>query len=251
MDITMPLAFPIDEFRAFLSAASRFLAKLLSDEDLNDPLQRKRHFDWSWQAVRYRYRSCAEANDEFKALLGSASEWWKAGWGDEEMTYRLERCIYTFFMSGLSVFDSFAFCLYYLGNALNPAEFPCVVTPRKISRERTAKAFGKAFPTASVTSALVALGDDPRFQMLDHVRNLVAHRLSGRRSASAGSIMNADGTFTERWHKEKWHIPGISGELMFDEDLLQRQLDDITDTLKPIVDAAREFAEAQPAQAST
>ena len=35
---------------------------------------------------------------------------WAAGWGDEELTYKLERCIYTFFMSGLSVFDSFTYC---------------------------------------------------------------------------------------------------------------------------------------------
>src|SRR4051794_37671957 len=104
MDITMPESFPLEEFRAFLSAASAFLPKFLSEEDLNDPLQRKRHLDWSWQAVRYRYRSCSETNEEFKAVLNDAPDWWKAGWGDEEATYKVERCIYMFFMSSLSVF---------------------------------------------------------------------------------------------------------------------------------------------------
>jgi len=60
------------------------------------------------QAVRYRYRLCTECSEEFKALLANPSETWQAGWGDEELMYKLERCIYVFFMSGLSVFESFA-----------------------------------------------------------------------------------------------------------------------------------------------
>jgi hypothetical protein len=39
------------------------------------------------------YRICAECNDEFKALRANPGE-------DEELTYKLERCIYVFFMSG-------------------------------------------------------------------------------------------------------------------------------------------------------
>jgi len=65
MDIVMPPAFPEKEFRAFGLAASKFFPALLSDEALFDPLEKKRQFDWSWQAVRYRYRSCAECQDEF------------------------------------------------------------------------------------------------------------------------------------------------------------------------------------------
>jgi hypothetical protein len=91
MDMAMPSSFPLDEFRAFGIAAQRFFPKMISDEDLNDPLQRRRHFDWSWQAVRYRYRSAVEANEEFKGFLTNPSKLWQAGWGDEELTYRLER----------------------------------------------------------------------------------------------------------------------------------------------------------------
>jgi hypothetical protein len=54
---------------------------------------------------------------------------WRAGWGDEELTYKLGRCIYSFFMSALSVFDNFAFCLYFLGHAIKPVEFPEVANP--------------------------------------------------------------------------------------------------------------------------
>jgi hypothetical protein len=74
MDISMPPAFPLIDFRAFGVAAQSFFPKLLSDEDLNDPQERLRHFQWSWQAVRYRYRLCSGCSEEFSALLLSLAE---------------------------------------------------------------------------------------------------------------------------------------------------------------------------------
>ena len=72
----MPPAFPDTEFRAFLRAADNFFPALMSDEALFDPQEKRRHFEWSWQAVRYRYRSCTECQDEFKALLANARASW-------------------------------------------------------------------------------------------------------------------------------------------------------------------------------
>jgi hypothetical protein len=119
---------------SFLGAASDFFLPLISEENLFDPQEKRRYFDWSWQAVRYRYRSCAECQDEFRALLTNASDLWHAWSADEEQNYKLERCIYVFFMSGLSVFDSFSVCLYFLGNAMQPGDFPAVGNPRNITR---------------------------------------------------------------------------------------------------------------------
>jgi hypothetical protein len=152
----MPASFPETEFRAFGIAASNFFPGLLSDEVLYDPQERRRHFDLSWQAVRYRYRSCAECSDEFKALLDSPSQMWQVGWGDEELTYKLERCIYVFFIGALSVFDSFALSLYFLGNAMQPAAFPDVASPRKITRTTTHKAMSAAFPHDAITRLIGA-----------------------------------------------------------------------------------------------
>jgi hypothetical protein len=149
MDIIMPCAFPNAEFRAVAQAAAQFFPAFLSDADLSDPRERRRNFDWSWRAVRYRYHSCAECQDEFRALLAGASEEWRAGLLDEELTYKLERCIYVFFMSALSVFDSFAYCLYFLGNVIQPGAFPDVATPRKITRRATTRVYSAAFPTSN------------------------------------------------------------------------------------------------------
>jgi hypothetical protein len=246
-DIIMPVGFPETDFRAFGIAATAFFPGVISDEALFDPQEKRRHFDWSWQAVRYRYRSCAECNDDFKALLtDKTSDWWKAGGSDEELVYKLERCIYVFFTSALSVFDSFAFCLYFYGNALEPSRFAEVGNPRAITRNATAKAFTVAFPQASITGLLAGLSTDSRFSTIDTVRNLMGHRISGRRSVRASSTLEQDGTHTH-WREETWHLPGASGTLMFDEELLQRHLDDVTALLRSLSAAAREFAIAEKA----
>ena len=80
------------------------------------------------------------------ALMSNPSKVLQAGWlGDEEFTYKVERCIYSFFTNGLSVFDSFAFCLYYLGHAIQPGGFPKMTNPRGITRDVTSTAFGATF----------------------------------------------------------------------------------------------------------
>lgn len=247
----MPSRFPDTDFQAFGIAGGRFFSALLSDEVLYDPLEKRRLFDWSWQAVRYRYRGCAECSEEFKALLDHASQAFVSGMGDEELTYRLERCIYVFFMSALSVFDSFALSLYFLGDAIQPGAFPDVVNPRKITRKTTHKAMSAAFPQDGITVLLGSLSQDARFASIDVIRNLLAHRISGRRSVRSSSTRHEDGTYTTDFHEETCHIPGAPGKLTFDGELLERHLADITALLSSLATAARTFAEAQqPAKAS-
>jgi hypothetical protein len=239
-DIVMPSTFPA-EFREFGLATRPFFPKCLSVEDQNDPLRRRLHFDWSWQAVRYRYRLCAECNEKFKSL-------WKVEWENQELTYKLERCIYMFFMGGLSVFDSFAFCLYFLGHAIQPGTFPEVANPRNITRKTTSRAFNSAFPQAAIAGLLAGLPKG--LSTIYEVRNLLAHRISGRLSIRSASTRHADGTSTTDWHEETWDIPGASERLTFNEELLQRHLDNITRLLTTLATAGREFAENnQPVEA--
>jgi hypothetical protein len=168
---------------------------------------------WSWQAVRYRYRSCAECADEFKALLANPAPRWESCFGDEELTYKLERCIYVFFVSVLSIFDSFAFCLYFVGNDMRPKAFPFVAKPRKITLPATYNAMLVEFPHDGTTVALDGMSKDARFATINAVRNLLAHRLSGRRTMRTSSTRQLDGTFTQDFHQENWHIPGSPARL--------------------------------------
>jgi len=235
----------------------RFLRALAPREKLHQrrlPFQFALAFDAAHQltdfVVGYRYRSCVDCSAEFKALLDNPSQAWQSGWGDEELTYKLERCIYVFFVSALSVFDSFALCLYFLGNAIQASAFPDVATPRKITRSTTQKAMSLAFPSEAITGLLGGLSQDTRFATLEAIRNLLAHRLSGRRSVRSSGTLQEDGSYTTDFHEETWHIPGVPGRLNFDRELLERHLGNVTSLATSLVAAARAFAEAhQPVKA--
>jgi len=241
----MPTAFPEGDFRAFGIAAAAFFPRVGSYEAEADPQQKLVHFTWSWAAVRYRYRGCFECKEQFEGLLSDpASDRWKGGGSDEELTYKLDRCIYQFFTSGLSVFDSFSFCLYFYGNALKPDAFPEVAHPRNITRSSTAKAFNAAFSEAAITRLLVELSKDTRFSAIEVVRNLLGHRTIGRRSIRPLSTTGGNGTYTPGY-EQTWHLPGTTENLEFNEDFLQRHLTGISALLSSLSSAAREFAESQ------
>src|SRR4029077_15361279 len=114
----------------------------------------------------------------------------------------------------------------------------------KITLQTTAKAFTVAFPTAAITTGLTDLLPKSEFRRIDEIRNLLAHRVSGRRSIRGGS----DGT--AQWHEETWHIPGATVPLQFDKEMLHGVLDEITHMLKELIAPARQLAEGQTATAA-
>jgi hypothetical protein len=145
----------------------------------------------------------------------------------------------------VSIFDSFALSLYFLGNAIQAAAFPDVASPRNITRASTHKAMSITFPADPSTGLLGNLLIDARFMAIDHIRNLLGHRISGRRSVRSSGTLRKDGCYTTDFHEETWHIPGATAKLVFDRDLLQRHLDDITVLLSSFAGAARTFAESR------
>jgi len=241
MNFMPPKDFPQESFQEFGKCASGLLPAALSDEALSDPLQRQYQFVRSWQAARFRYRACCEANDEFKSLFANATELFREWNSDEEHWYKIERYLYTFFTNGLSVFESFGFCLYFIGNAIAPLKFVHVKDPRKITLKVTSEAFGAAFPNTAITDRLVRLRKDSQFCELDSIRNILAHRISGMRSVRSRSIRELDGTFT-RSREDVLYLHGAN-EAQYDEELIQRHLNGITSTLTAMVTAALGFVQ--------
>jgi len=239
MNFVTPTDFPQEAFQEFGKCASAFFPEPLSDEAASDPLQRQHQFMRSWVAVRFRYRACCEANEEFKSLFANATELWREWNSDEEHSYKMERCLYTFFTNGLSVFESFGFCLYFVGNAIRPEGFVHVEQPKKITLRTTSDAFCAAFPNTAISERLARLQNDSEFCKLDSIRNIFAHRISGMRSVRSYSVLELDGTATGS-REEVLHLHGAD-ELQYDEELIQRHLKAITSLLIALVEASIEF----------
>jgi len=243
MFINMPSSFPHDKFHEFGKHAAEFLPGLLSDQHLSDPLNRADHFYRAWMAVCYRYRTCTECNEEFKALHINAPDLWRECNSDEEHAYKLGRCLYTFFTNGLSVFESLGFCLYFVGGAIRPGDFPYMGKPKQITLKATSGAFTAAFPQTSITRGLVELPQKAEFNRIEEIRNILAHRLIGRRSVRSYGILNSDGTSTHT-REDVLNLLGSDAEPSFDEELIQRHLDAITSLLTSLVEASLEFAKS-------
>jgi hypothetical protein len=249
MPLQMPPGFPTTPFLKFGTLAGALFPPALSDEALWDPLERGRHFDRAWRAVRYRYRTCSDCNDDFRALLAGASALWRAWSEDEETNYQLERTIYGFFTNGLSVFESLGFALYFVGGMLRRDVFRHIGKPKGISLDATAKAFAEAFPRALITERLTALLQAKPHKEIDEVRNILAHRLSGMRNIRHTGTTHPDGTY-EYERQELWHVPGRTVRLTFDADMLQRHLDGIATLLTELIEAALEFVQQHPPEAT-
>jgi hypothetical protein len=245
----MPPTFPQNAFQEFGKRASKFFPTILSDDDLNDPLQKRQHFERAWLAVRYRYRACSEYNEEYKALLVNPSDLWREWSADEEQNYQLEKSLYQFFMSGLSVFESLGFCLYFVGSMVCPNHFPFVSNPKRITSAATSKAFTAAFPYASITNHLAELSRDTEYRKIDTIRNILAHRLTGRRNVHGDIKMHA-GVIVTHTRKEFWRVLGSDEELIFDKVLIQRHLDEINSLLTTLISASLEFVESVSLSAS-
>lgn len=249
MFIDMPSSFPQEKFQGFGKHAAEFLPTLLSDEYFADPFKKRQHFDRAWMAVYYRYRTCSECNEEFKALLRNAPALWREWNADHEHTYKLERCVYTFFMNGLSVLESLGFCFYFVAGSIQPDAFPNMGSPKGITLKSTSSAFTAAFPQTSIAKALADLPQRAEYSRIDEIRNILAHRLSGMRSLKAYGAYQADGTYTHT-SEDVWRIMGTD-ELPLGEELLQQHLDGITSLLTSLVEASIEFLRnSKPAKAS-
>ncbi len=79
MKFDLPTTFPQAEFREFGKLAATLFPTALSDEDLDDSLQRRLHFQGAWLAVCYRYRACAEQNVAFNSVFDEAMSEWSVG----------------------------------------------------------------------------------------------------------------------------------------------------------------------------
>ena len=244
MNLSVPTTFPQDTFQEFGKLASKLFPAVLSDENLDDPFQKQQHFERAWLAVRYRYRACSEQNEAFKALFDNTTDLWREWGADEEQNYRLEQCLYHFFMNCLSVFDSLAFCLYFVGAMIDPEHFAHVRNPKNITLKTTTSAFAAAFPNASITDHLRELSKDPEFKRIDTIRNILAHRLTGRRNVHSCGTTDSDGTYTQT-KEEIWYIPGSNEELEFGEKLIQRHFEEATRLLTTLVSVSLAFVKSE------
>jgi hypothetical protein len=245
----MPASFPDEAFRRFRVVASNFLPQVPKDEYLDDPLERMQHFDLSWRAVRYRYRTCKACDGGLKAMLSEQRDWAMI---DDDRNYKLDRCVYEFFTNALSVFESFGLCLYFIGHAVKPTDFPFVGNGnlRAITLDNVCMAFVTAFQHEVITKELEQLRLNKAFRQITQIRNILAHRTAAGRGSGGKIVRHEDGSYTEA--SVDWlYLPGVDKPLQFDELLFERELNNIGALVNRLAVASVSFIENIQRQRAT
>jgi hypothetical protein len=94
------------------------------------------HDSGSWNAVLFRFVSCARSDD---VLTGSVRRHGTSP-AHPERFYQ-EEALFNFFVNGLSVLESFFYGLYWIGSMVDiPSQQPTRNSPSSVSPERACEA---------------------------------------------------------------------------------------------------------------
>lgn len=166
------------------------------------------HYGGAWNAVVYRFLSCAEADVTFTQSVRTVGT--SPG---QPARFRQEEVLLNFFVNGLSEIESFFYGLYWIGSMAEPAHFPILPDNqlRNITTDKTMMLFGNG-PHAALFAAAFSRLRTPstpgnwvntlEYDEWKDIRNILAHR------ASYGRVMHAT-TGGGPQPADEWRVRGI------------------------------------------
>lgn len=178
--IEMPTCFPIKPYEVIHSRI---------EKNKDDFPKSWNQYAGAWNAIAYRFLSCSNYNFEFISLIKRA--------GNSPVPterYKQEKCLFGFFVTGLSTIESFCYGLYAIASMINSSYFPIDKAKhlRKIKIENTSKKFKCVYPNEKISEILSKLIEDPAFQKWKEIRNILAHRLAPVRHFFTGGDQNGE-----------------------------------------------------------
>lgn len=137
----------------------------------------------AWIGIAYRFRSCAEHDQSFDALVSK--------FGDNPTqpgNYYQDRELFDFFVSGLSAIESTFYGLFAIGSILDSDSFPLTTEQhmREVNTKKTVRRFIETFPNDRITAAFQGMISQQEYKDWGETRNTLAHRINpGRRVYSS------------------------------------------------------------------
>ena len=183
-------------------------------------------FAAGWNAVAYRFLSCAESNSDF---ISSIIKYGNSPSPPER--YNQEKLIFNFFVSGLSAIDSLCYALYSACSILDRINFPISNKDdlRRVTIESTTKRLTKSTlqNKGGIVKSLKSLIESPEYKDWKEKRNILAHRSAPGRNAFVGG--NEDG-------KVKW-----IGGLEIDKNTTARKYEWLSAKIKTLIEEISPF----------
>jgi hypothetical protein len=196
------------------------------------PLQPKypeayKHYAGGWNAVAYRFASCAEYDAEFTKSIQTSTV--------PTERYVQERSLFGFFMSAIAVLDSGAYALYAVANMIAAARFP-LSDLQRISLQFVATAFTQQFASDKITSVLKQICDQDQMKQLRQIRNILAHRAATTRS------FGGDWSPTGTWQLQHQQLPSGVEKIDIDKTITSTMRTALSAQVAVLTKAAVDFA---------
>ena len=176
IEIAMPDDFPIESFEAIH-------ARVVSSAARHEKATKE--YYGAENGIAYRFRACCEYSEDYSSI----------GNPNFEGLHFQEKALFGFFVSGLSVIESFCYGAFMVGALIDQLAFPIADDKalRGINPGSTAKAYQNSKVAGEPLAKLLAgLVDDDEYKKWVNVRNVLAHRLTpGRIVGMAPSIWQA------------------------------------------------------------
>src|SRR5258706_1270690 len=129
------------------------------------------HFHDAWLAVAYRFFTFTEHDTAYRDSIR------RAGSNAPRLEHYIqESALFGFFISGLTVIESFYYSCYSLAAMLDDKNFP-MKTPKFIQPTSTADKFVKFYSGELLTGTLDRFRNDIEYKNWGKIRNILAHRI--------------------------------------------------------------------------
>jgi hypothetical protein len=189
-----------------------------------------------WNAVASRFKMVADADDRFTRLIRQNPS--------HNDIQAQQEALFTFFVGGYAVIESYAYATYAIGALIRPTDFPMLTDNdlRSISPISTQRKYAAHFVGTSIDLELTSFIEpnvDPAFQEWGLIRNVLAHRIAPSRRIHV-SIHEGPRPDTTPVRPTEWKI---MGGLVLNERTTSDRRAWLAKTLVRLVNAADAFAQ--------
>jgi len=188
----------------------------------------------AWNAVAYRFLSCANEDHRFTELVAAGST------PPQPQRFHQEEALFNFFVNGLSAIESFFYGLHWIGSMAMPGTFPILTGNglRDITVKETMDRFDRcahssvfAAPFSGLRPS-VAPNDSTEYETWKEVRNILAHR------ASYGRLINLSSGGGRPPLDDVWRV----NDIPINDQLTRTRRAWLATTLTELMEAADVFA---------
>jgi hypothetical protein len=144
-----------------------------------------------WNSVAIRFKTTTDADVAFTRSIKQGT----APSHDERQLQ--EESLFTFFVAGLAVIESFSYALFAIASMKRPADFPMSATEQRknIRPDVMRQKYSVYFPGSPVNSKFSALLDSPEYREWRDIRNILSHRQAPPRQHYVGGSANGTATW--------------------------------------------------------